>query len=347
MKKNAALFMSIILLVTMLAVPVSANTTDITVDMVEDLGEETAWSYEPMSNLVAMGVVSGYPTANSSTVKILPQQDITRAEFAAMLVQALNLRPDNTVSAPFTDVAGWYKEFVDILYANSITTGYNDRTFRPGNKITRAEIAAMLAAALNDAGTETSKTFSDVAAGYWGYKPIMRAAHLGIISGYADGRFQPKKNATRAEVMTMIYRFLRNDRTKAPEDKILLDVTDSFVTRQSAALSTRPVDFSPLAPNVTGELEYYLDPMEEMFNNIKDAVSITYEKLAPGQVEFKSDRLAKVSYAAKLSMKLVDPATKQETVVTDDFTDYYLLMKIGDKWLIYTNFDAGLELQIP
>lgn len=355
-KKIAALLVTVSLLLTMFALPVAANPTDVSLEMVEDMPfDEEHWSYEPMANLVAMGVVRGYPAETDPDglrwVKILPDRNITRAEFSVMLVQALNLKPDNTATpAVFPDVpAGdasvrWFKEAVDILSARGVIGGYEDGTFRPKNKITRAEIATMLVKSLNNKGTETSKTFSDVETGRWYAGFVLRAAHLGIINGYSDGSFKPNKNATRAEVMTMIYQFMWNDDTRPADDKTLLEVTDAYIEKQLAALAARPFDFSGMKPYTTGEKEFNLVSEEEAFNFFGDALSINYEKLSAGTVDLKSDRLAQVSYQAKLTMKYIDPDTKEEVVAYDnvEFTDYYLLMKIGDKWLIYSNFDEGI-----
>lgn len=351
-KKFAALLVTVSLLLTIFAAPVAANPTNVSLDMVEDLPlEEDHWSYEPMTNLVAMGAVRGYPGETDADgftwVKILPDNNITRAEFAVMLVEALNLKAGDGAPQQFADAgafANWYRGAVDILSAKGIIGGYEDKTFRPQNKITRAEIAAMLVKSLNDPGTDTSKTFYDVAKDIWYEYPVLRAAHLGIISGYSDGSFKPYKKATRAEVMAMIYQFMWKDATQLPEDQTLLDVADGYVNKQLDALATRPFDFSAMKPFATGEREFVLAAEADAFNELGDALYINYEKLSPGTVELKSDRLAQVSYQARLTMKVTDPDTKEEMVVYDQqkFTDVYLLMKIGDKWFVYSNLDRGL-----
>lgn len=350
-KKAAVLLVTVSLLLTMFAVPVTANPTDVSLDYVQDRVPEDHWAYQPLANLVAMGIVRGYPAEIDSDgfpwYKISPFQNITRAEFAVMLVQALNLKPDNSAPVKFTDVLeeDWYREAVEMLAVKGIIGGYGDQTFRPKNMITRAEIAAMLVKSLNDQGAEISKTFPDVAEGSWYTQPILRAAHLGIISGYGDGRFKPSARATRAEVMTMIYQFMWNDATGSPEDQNLLDVTDGYIAKQLDVLKARPVDFSPLKPFATGERELLLASEEDAYRKISEIINLNYEKLAPGKVELKSDRLAQVSYRARLTMKMTDPNTKEVTVIYDnkEFTDYYLLMKIGAKWFIYSNFDEGLD----
>ena len=53
---------------------------------------------------------------------------------------------------------------------------------------------------------EESGVFSDVREGAWYYDAVLWAKEAGIVEGYADGRFYPEKSATRAEVVTMLYR---------------------------------------------------------------------------------------------------------------------------------------------
>lgn len=351
-KKAAVLFVTVSLLLSIFAVPVAANPTNVSLDMVEDMPLEDHWSYGPMANLVAMGAVRGYPGETDefgdTWVKILPDKNITRAEFVVMLVEALNLKAGDGAPEQFADNGGfanWYRDAVDILSARGIIGGYEDKTFRPNNKITRAEIAAMLVKSLNNQGTETSKNFYDVENGSWYEYPVLRAAHLGIINGYSDGSFKPYKRATRAEVMTMIYQFMWSDETKAPEDQTLLAVTDGYIGKQLEALGVQPISFSAMKPFATGEREFLLPVEGDAFNELGDALYINYEKLTPGTVELKSDRLAQVSYRARLTLKVTDPETKEETMVYDkkEFTDYYLLMKIDDQWFIYSNFDEGLD----
>ena len=53
---------------------------------------------------------------------------------------------------------------------------------------------------------EESGPFSDVKEGAWYYDAVLWAKETGIVEGYADGKLYPEKDATRAEVVTMLYR---------------------------------------------------------------------------------------------------------------------------------------------
>ena len=58
------------------------------------------------------------------------------------------------------------------------------------------------------AGENTSggTTFTDVPASHWAYASIERAAQLGYVTGVGGGKFEPNRQLTRAEFVTMLYR---------------------------------------------------------------------------------------------------------------------------------------------
>ena len=49
-------------------------------------------------------------------------------------------------------------------------------------------------------------TFTDVPASHWAYASIERAAQLGYVTGVGGGKFEPNRQLTRAEFVTMLYR---------------------------------------------------------------------------------------------------------------------------------------------
>jgi methionine-rich copper-binding protein CopC/photosystem II stability/assembly factor-like uncharacterized protein len=110
-------------------------------------------------------------------------------------------------STPFRDVAAdaWYLEYVTALASSGVINGYVDGTFRPVNKVTRAEFSKMICAAMEWEPSDVSKaSFGDVAGDFWGYDFIETAKSKGTIGGYADGTFRPNKYITRAEIAKII-----------------------------------------------------------------------------------------------------------------------------------------------
>lgn len=78
-------------------------------------------------------------------------------------------------------------------------SGYPDRTFRPGNAATRAEVASMISVLLKEHPANAASDFMDIS-GHWGEAQIRAVSSLGIMKGYPDGSFRPDAAVTRAEV---------------------------------------------------------------------------------------------------------------------------------------------------
>lgn len=90
--------------------------------------------------------------------------------------------------------------------------GYPDGSVRPEANITREEIATIFFRLLKDEVREeiirNENKFSDVEEGKWSNEAISTIANGGYINGYEDGTFRPEANITRAELATIVARFL-------------------------------------------------------------------------------------------------------------------------------------------
>ncbi|MDQ6421450.1 X2-like carbohydrate binding domain-containing protein [Paenibacillus sp. LHD-117] len=82
--------------------------------------------------------------------------------------------------------------------------GYEDGTFKPDKKITRAEIAAILSRVLTRDANEADIAYSDVSSSSWAKDAISTATKMGLMQGYADGTFGPDKSITRAEMAKLV-----------------------------------------------------------------------------------------------------------------------------------------------
>ena len=97
-----------------------------------------AWYNHAVSTLSAMGIVKG-----DSHGRFNPDAPITRAEFAAIAARFDDKA--NTTTADFSDIAShWAKNEISAASNNGWITGYPDGTFRPDNKITRAEAMTLV-----------------------------------------------------------------------------------------------------------------------------------------------------------------------------------------------------------
>ncbi|MGG4128446.1 S-layer homology domain-containing protein [Paenibacillus illinoisensis] len=101
----------------------------------------------------------------------------------------------------------WAKSLIDQALTAGFVQGYGDGTFRPNQKVTRAEFITMLGRAMKLNTSSTVTTYTDAKQiPIWSAPYIVEAASAGIISGYTDGSFKPNKPLNRAEMVTMIAR---------------------------------------------------------------------------------------------------------------------------------------------
>lgn len=170
----------------------------------------THWAYSFIDQLIGRGIIAGY---KDGTFK--PESYVTRAEFAKLVVLAINIPVSDATSSSFSDVAAdhWALRYIEAAKNGGIINGYAGGTFRPENKVTRAEIAKMVLAAINLKSAQSIKSKADAASfsdisGHWAYDAIVGMRNQNIINGYPDGTFKPDRNATRAEAAKMVVRLL-------------------------------------------------------------------------------------------------------------------------------------------
>lgn len=163
----------------------------------------TAWYANAVNAGQYYGVFSGFGDGTFH-----PEESTTRAEFAWMVYELIGDKNESAPDAGFTDVKDgfWAEAAINYLADEGIIQGYGDGTFKPNNRITRAEIAQILYKALGL--DEYVKHFEDVKAGAWYYDAVTALATVGIVNGYPDGTFQPNANALRSESAQIIYNLM-------------------------------------------------------------------------------------------------------------------------------------------
>ncbi len=107
----------------------------------------------------------------------------------------------------FSDVSGWYEEYVGFLAARKIINGMGNGKFSPDTNITRAQFVTILANLHGgNLGSYSASSFTDVKAGDWYFTAAQWAHKLGIATGY-DGKFDPDAAITRQDMAVMISRY--------------------------------------------------------------------------------------------------------------------------------------------
>ena len=170
-----------------------------------------SYAYHQIIKLYKDGIINGV-----SKTRFEPQQNITRAGFAAMIVRALGL--DFTgYEGQYTDVAqeDWFSGVVSAAAKAGIMTGDGNGYFRPDDFITREEMAKTLMLAFelmyHRTGEKSAETpaFDDIAQiSDWAKQYVNDAAALRLFNGFEDNTFRPKLFATWEQTAAVFYRMI-------------------------------------------------------------------------------------------------------------------------------------------
>lgn len=139
---------------------------------------------------------------------------VTRAEFVKMLISAIGgYDPGTNYGVPgFADVkyGKWYTNYIAYACQQNMINGYPDGSFRPDASISRAEAAKVLSDVMKLEDNNYTGVFSDVPANAWYTRHVENLHEIGVISGYSDGTYQPRRALTRAEAVKMIVMITEN-----------------------------------------------------------------------------------------------------------------------------------------
>ncbi|MGC1308873.1 MAG: family 10 glycosylhydrolase [Phormidesmis sp.] len=164
------------------------------------------WAQNCIEILAQQGIVAGYPDGS-----FRPEQPVTRAEFAALLVKAM----PRVVSRPavkFGDVPAshWAADIIQTAYTTGWLAGYPGDRFRPYQSIPRVQVMVALATGLGATSESTEVVLSQALVDADEIPDYAREKVAGAIAqqlmvNYPNARqFRPNQSATRAEVAAFL-----------------------------------------------------------------------------------------------------------------------------------------------
>ena len=125
--------------------------------------------------------------------------------FPMTAASARTLYGNSSLDRWFTDVSDCgYTDAINTLGTYGLVLGNGDGAFRPLDAMTRAEVCALLAQALNV--TAGGSFFTDIPAGKWYTGSVNAMAALGLVNGVGDGRFDPSGTMTQEQFFTVMGR---------------------------------------------------------------------------------------------------------------------------------------------
>lgn len=169
------------------------------------------WAADNILFVASRGLLSG-----TSDTTFSPGIGMTRGMFVTALGRLAGINPDSYKTGKFTDVKAdaYYAPYVNWAAQTGIVEGVTAITFAPDTNINREQMAVIMANYAKKLGCDLPKTlqavtFADNAQiSSWAKDAVKAMQQAGILAGKANNRFDPKGTATRAEVATVLRRFV-------------------------------------------------------------------------------------------------------------------------------------------
>jgi hypothetical protein len=178
-------------------------------DKFEDISGH--WAYDYIRYAVERGLFTGL-----SDTEFAPDGTMTRAMFVTVLGRIAGVDAEAYKGRAFDDVpeGEWHSAYVKWASEKGVVKGVGENSFAPDASITREEMAVMLHRYAQFASvtlkSDTVSPFADAGEiSSWATDAVNAMARAGIINGVGEGRFAPKNTATRAEVATLLSRFVQ------------------------------------------------------------------------------------------------------------------------------------------
>ena len=189
---------------------------------------ETDWFYENVKYVVENKLMNGV-----SDTEFAPNNTLTRAMLVTVLYRNAG-EPEVSANASFADVDAdsWYAKAVVWAEANGIVNGVSDTEFAPNANITREQIATIMYRYAQYNGDDVTavadiEAYADAAnVSDYAVDAMKYAVGSGLINGKTETTLNPQDNATRAEIATILKRFIE---ANAEVEEVVEETTEEVV----------------------------------------------------------------------------------------------------------------------
>lgn len=236
------------------------------------------WAYDYISEMVNRGILSGYPDG-----RFYPDNTISRAEFAKVMVTSASLQINNDEVTYYEDVkiSDWFRPYVNVArpYLSGYTNPYSGNYYYPNQPVLREDVGVSL---VKLKGYETfgfdesmlNIMFSDVdSISIDARKYIATAIEKGIMSGYEDRTFRGQSSVTRAEAAAMLWRAYQygNNNKEFGMMKEAIEISSNMVptinSKVEVDLTPEPTSKLTDTPTPESEKEYVVERITEVDKN--------------------------------------------------------------------------------
>lgn len=167
---------------------------------------ENVFSKDAIIDLSNRGIITGV-----SADRFEPEKTISRAEFTALIVRMTGLKSSRPYDGKFKDVSpnDWFFPELQTAWEYQFIGGLSPTKFGPNEEITREQAAVIIYRLFRTNQTGPALTYRDAnTIAEYARPAVQYLLQKGIVNGFEDNTFRPKKVLTRAEAAAIIHRFI-------------------------------------------------------------------------------------------------------------------------------------------
>ncbi len=210
MKKAISIIVAVIMLISSFGTSFAA--ADSTIETVRQTFKDLNghWGADAIDKWSALGVINGYDG------HFRPNDSITRGEMACILDNVMDYQSASKNTFSDLKAGQFYTNAVLKANAAGIINGNGATLLRPADKVTREEAVVMMAKAfaVNEGTTSNTKFTDEKEISSWARTSVFGMESKGYVNGN-KGKFNPKANITRAEIVAIINNIVKGYYTKA------------------------------------------------------------------------------------------------------------------------------------
>lgn len=186
----------------------------------DDVEDANKYYFRPVYWARQEGITSG-----ATATEFRPGETCTRGQIVTFLWKMKN-QPVPATANTFRDISSGAFYEIPAAWAaeNGITSGMTKETFAPNAACTRAQIVTFLWNLAGKPAASGEKTFSDVKDHAFYAAAVKWAAAKGIVKGVGGGNFGPNEACTRAQTVSILYKYVADGRELAVD---LPEITNS------------------------------------------------------------------------------------------------------------------------
>ncbi len=350
-KRTLSVILALILCMTTIPAVFSATTLPF-----RDV-KNSDWYYDAVSYVYENQIMNGMTEKTFS-----PSGNTTRAQLVTILARIDGAETEGCGQDSFSDVTEgkWYYDAVGWAVGEGLVNGYEDGTFKPDAAIKRQELAALFDRFMTHqymvfADAPICESFTDsTKIPSWAASSVEKIRLAGIIGGDNNGNFNPSKSASRAEISTMIMRYmegLKNARDPMVEKlnniydltegegnsiNIYLDYRDRIAgngTSKSLAVQ--------LLPQMGLDTDVYTIEVNKKV--LPDFIKATDCSITGGQVSNNNGESSEVN-TGMLPIKIVNTVTGNETAFKPKL--FSVIRSFGEDVIDPDTFEPGVDAEV-